>query len=116
MLLVATDALNTDSPPVSPVPLTAATSTQLIGLDAGDPTPGIGQSYSTSHNGVQITADTANTAVLYLRLGGVAASATAWHIALPAGASWGGTVGGVVWRGAVQGYSAAAASAGVAVA
>lgn len=114
-LVNAVDALHADQPATTPVTVPLTTSTQLIGVDAGLPSTD-GASFSTTRNGLQITADTANTAVLYLLLGGGVASAANWHIALPAGATWPGTVGGVVWRGAVQGFSAAAAKAGVAVA
>ena len=63
-----------------------------------------------------MSADSANAAVVYLLLGTGIASATNSHVTVPPGATWPGTVGGVVWRGAIQGFSSAAAKVGVAVA
>lgn len=114
MLVTIVDALSGDSP-ASPVSMTLATSTQLLGLDAGlASTDGV--SPSVEHNGVQVSSDSANSAAVYLLLGGGVASANNWHVCLAAGGSWPGTIGGVVWRGAVQGFSTAAAKVGVVVA
>lgn len=114
MLVNITDQLNADSP-TSPISVSAATSTQLLGVAAGQASTD-GVSLTTEHNGVQVSADTANTAVVYLLLGSGVASATNWHVALAAGGSWPGTLGGVVWRGAIQAWCSAAAKVGVAVA
>lgn len=120
MLVNAVDALNPDSPTTSPVSLTASTAgpiftpgayQELSGPNYGAPIPP-----ATEHNGILVSADSANAAVVYLLLGPGTASATNWHVALPAGMMWDGTIGGTVWRGAISGFSSSAAKLGVAIA
>jgi hypothetical protein len=64
-------------------------------------------------SGLMITADSAAANPIYLLLGTGTASATNFHICLAAGTAWDGTIGGVLWRGAVQGFSAAGNKVGV---
>lgn len=64
-------------------------STQLIGAN-------------TERNGLRVSVDPAGAAAVYLLLGTGTASATAFHVALAAGAFWDGLIGHAVWRGAVQ--------------
>lgn len=63
---------------------------------------------------VSLAAASANPLYLFLWSGSGAAptvSATNFHIAVPAGSSWDGMIGPVVWRGAVQGFIPTAAGA-----
>jgi hypothetical protein len=117
MLVNATDLLNPDTP-VSPVSLAAATATPIYTVGAettGGVTGGAGTGSAPEHNGVLVSADSANTATVYLLLGPGTVSATNWHIVLPAGSLWDGTIGGTVWRGAISGFSSAAAKVGIAI-
>ena len=118
MLVNAIDALNPDSPTTSPVvvPLTTATVIYAPGAYV-DPGQAGGATIppATEHNGILVSADSANTAVTYLLLGPGTVSPTNWHIALPAGQAWDGTIGGTVWRGRISAYSAAAANIGVVI-
>jgi hypothetical protein len=117
LLVNATDVLQSFSP-ASPVSLIAATSgpvyTPPSQVDPGQ-AGGAAIPPGDETNGLMISADSANTAVVYLLLGNGTASATNWHIALPAGTAWDGTISGCLWRGPVQGFSSAAAKLGVSV-
>lgn len=118
MLINAIDALNPDSPAVSPVvvPLTTATVIYTPGAyNTGGVSGGAAIPPATEHNGILCSADSANTAVTYLLLGPGTASAGNWHIALPAGQAWDGTIGGTVWRGRISAYSTGAAKLGVSI-
>jgi hypothetical protein len=100
-LIAETDALAPTSPTPGAVPLVAATDAKVLNAN-------------TERNGVSVTADTANTAVTYVRLGTAAATAADWHYALAAGASWDGLVGGVTWRGEIHCICSAIGKVGVA--
>jgi len=92
MLLAATEVLQSGSNATQ----TVQASAQLIGVNL-------------SRNGLNISLASASANPLYLLLGSGTASATNFHIAVPAGASWDGMVGPVVWKGAVQGFVPTAA-------
>lgn len=101
-------ALNAESS--SGVALTAATSTPLL-------------SYNNDRNGLSITADSANTTPVLLLLYSQSAapptaSATAYHILIPAGGRWDGNIGMgdevVNWQGGVVAFSTAAARVSIA--
>jgi hypothetical protein len=58
---------------------------------------------NTERNGLRISLDSAAASPIYLLLGAGTASATNFHICVkPGGPDWDGTIGNVVWRGAVQ--------------
>lgn len=57
---------------------------------------------NTERNGLEVTVDPAGVGPVYLILGTGPASATVFHKALGPGGVWPGTIGGVVYRGAVQ--------------
>lgn len=59
---------------------------------------------NVSRSGLNISNDAAG-ATVYLLLGSGVTSATNFDISLAAGGNWPGTVGGVVWRGAVRAFS-----------
>jgi hypothetical protein len=69
---------------------------------------------NSERSGLQVSADKDLTYLLLYsdKDGSVAnnptASATAWDIVIPAGGSWPGTIGGVVWTGGAAVISAAA--------
>lgn len=64
---------------------------------------------NVQRSGLSISLAAASANPLYLLLGTGTASATNFHIAVPAGGSWDGMIGPVVWRGAVQGFIPTAA-------
>lgn len=69
---------------------------------------------NVQRNGLNISLAAASANPLYLLLwNGVGAaptaSATNFHVAVPAGGSWDGMIGPVVWRGAVVGFIPTAA-------
>lgn len=97
----ATEAVAATSPSPGATPLVAATDLKVVPANS-------------ERNGLRVHADTANTAVTYLRLGTAVASATDWHIALAAGAFWEGTVSGVLWRGEVHAINTAVGKLGIA--
>lgn len=119
MLVAATDVLAPDTPATSPVALSASTATPIFTpaayVDLGPSPGGATIPAATEHNGVMLSADSSNAAEVYLLLGAGTVSAANWHIALPPGMLWDGTVGGCVWRGAVSGFSTSSAKVGVAV-
>lgn len=99
MLVNAIDALDSDSGTVA---LTANTPAQLVGANV-------------ARNGLSVSVDPAATgAIVYVLLGAGTPSATNFHVALQAGGSWSGDVGGAVWRGAVQAVSTVNAKVGIA--
>ncbi len=81
--------------------LTAGASAQLIGLN-------------TERNGITVDVDSAAAASVYLLFGTGTASATNFHICLPAGAMWDGQISSVLWTGPVQFFSTAGGKVGVA--
>lgn len=117
MLVNATDVLASDTPSSS-VSLSATTATPIYtpaALNTGGDSGGATVPPATEHNGIEVSADFANTTGVKLLLGPGTVSATNWHVCLAPGGYWDGTVGGCVWRGAVSGFSASAAVVGVAV-
>ncbi len=92
MLLAATEVSQAGSNPA----LAVSTSAQLIGVNL-------------SRDGLNISLSAASANPLYLLLGTGTASATNFHVSVPAGQSWDGMVGPVVWKGAVQGFIPTAA-------
>ena len=84
----------------SPASLTASTAATVIGANV-------------NRNALQLVADSANTAVIYLKLGGTTASATVWDIEIPIGGSWNGQLSSSVWQGSVSAYCTAAAKLSV---
>lgn len=96
MLVNATDALTTSSPA-----LTAGASAQAIGANP-------------DRSSLSISLSFAATAPLFLLLGAGTASATNFHICVPAGQLWNGLVGTCLWRGAVQAFSTAGGAYGLA--
>jgi hypothetical protein len=95
MLIVAAESLAAGSNAA----VVAGASAQLIGAN-------------TERNGLSVSVSSAATNPVYLLLGAGTASATNFHYALPAGATWDGMVSGVLWRGAVQ-YFGTGAQLGV---
>jgi predicted methyltransferase len=66
-----------------------------------------------NRNALMMVADSANTTVVYLKLGGTTASATVWDIQIPANGSWDGSMSGALWQGSVSAFSAATAKISV---
>jgi hypothetical protein len=87
--------------------VTAASSTVTAGVSAAL------VAANTVRNGLSVTVDTAATSPVYLLLGTGTASATNFHFALAAGGNWDGRISGVVWRGAVQFFSAGTPKVGL---
>lgn len=117
-LVNATDVLSPDSP-ASPVTIGATSAGTVYTppnyIDPG-PVGGGAIAPGAEHNGITISADSANTGTAYLLLGTGTPSAANWHIALPAGQFWDGTVGGCVYRGPVKCWNGAAAGINLGVA
>lgn len=94
MLIPATDVLTTET-------TLAVTTSDQVAIVA-----------NPERNGLNLSNDAAG-ATVYLRLGSNVATATAFDIALAAGANWPGMIGPVVWRGAVHVIGAAASHLGI---
>lgn len=92
MLLPDAEVLQSGSNPAGAIQATA----QLIGPNL-------------NRNGLNISLASASANPLYLLLGTGSASATNFHVSVPAGQSWDGMIGPVVWKGAVQGFIPTAA-------
>lgn len=53
-------------------------------------------------NALSVQVDSAGAGPVYLLLGTGAASATVFHVCIPAGVIWNGRISDVLWRGAIQ--------------